>query len=124
MLVVSTIDREIIFVSAGYPSSVHDSAVLILSALWNDAEYHRIPINANFTILGDSAFPGVSWITVSADNIGYASPRTISEHTFARLKTKFRILDGTVRQDVALVPEIVVACCVLSNLDLKFPSNN
>ena len=124
MLVVSTIDREVIYVSAGYPGSVHDVAVLKASALWDDAENNRIPINANYTILGDSAFPDVPWITISAGNIGFASPRTISEHTFARLKSKFRILDGTVRQDIALVPAIVISSCVLSNLDLKSPSNH
>ena len=124
MLVVSTIDREILYVSVGYPGSVHDSGVLRASVLWRDAEAGIIAINADYTILGDSAFPTVPWITISADNIGFASPRTISEHTFARLKTKFRIIDGTVRQNIAIVLSIVIVCCILSNLDLKFPSSH
>ena len=124
VLVVSSIDREILYVSEGYPASTHDSAVLRASSLWQDASAGTIPLNIDRTILGDSAFPDVEWITLSTDQIGYASPRTISEHVFARLKGKFRILDGTIRQYIGTVPQIVVSCCVLSNIDLRFPSDN
>lgn len=77
MLVVSTIDKEILFVSVDYPGSVHDSAVLRASLLWSDAEQNRIIINTDYTILGNSSFPDLPWITISAALIGFASPRTL-----------------------------------------------
>ena len=124
LLLVSTIDRVIIFVSPGYPASVHKAAVLRSTSFWDDVQNNRVPINSDFTVLGDSAFPDVPWITISAGNIEFASPRTISEHTIARLKTKWRMLDGTMRQDIAMVPFIVNVCCILSNIDLKFSPNH
>lgn len=125
VLCVSSIDKEILFVSAGYPGSTHDSAVLRASPLWRDATRGILPISANMRILGDSAFPDEDWIVVSTEDISsYCSPRTISEHVFARLKGKFRILDGTVRQHIDNVAQLVVCCCILSNVDLQFPAQH
>jgi hypothetical protein len=124
VLVISTIDKEILYVSAGYPASVHDAAVLRSSSLWRDVEAGIVGINANNQVLGDSAFPNQPWISLSTDLIGYASPRTISEHVFARLKTKFRIMNGTARQHIETVPKLVICCCILSNVELRFPSHH
>ena len=88
VLVVSTFDKEVLYVSAGYPASVHDSAVLRASPLWADVTAGNVAIDEDHTILGDSAFPSIEWITLSTDDIGFASPRTISEHTFAKVKNQ------------------------------------
>jgi DDE superfamily endonuclease len=124
LLLVSSFEKEILYVSAGYPGSTHDSAVFRASSLLNDIENGVVPINENNAILGDSAFPDIDCTIISSANIDYSSPRTISEHVFARLKTKFQILNGTIRQNVDHVPTIVVCCCILSNIDLEFPSNH
>ena len=55
VLCVSSIDREILYVSAGYPASTHDSTVLRASPLWRDATAGTVPISAKLRVLGDSA---------------------------------------------------------------------
>ena len=79
-------------------------------------------------ILGDPAYPLLSWLMKAFPDNGKLSPqqklftyrlshaRVIVEHAYGRLKGRWRCLLKRLDVSVRHVPELVAACCVLHNM--------
>ena len=73
MLIQGLVDAnyQFLHVCVGWPGSVHDARVFVLSALYNEIENNRILANQTITIsdthiplymIGNSAYPLKSWL--------------------------------------------------------------
>lgn len=113
------------YVWAGNPGSSHDAAVLRTCSLFNKAD--DIISNGHF-ILGDSAFPLLSWIITPFRNFGnltadqrlfntcHSKTRQVIERSFRLLKARFRRLTKFPARDLSLVVHSVLSACVLHNI--------
>lgn len=118
----------------GYPSSVGDARI------FRNSDFFKAAVNnmhdffsENEVILGDKAYPPLRWcIPPYIDrgnlqrrernfNTQHAKTRQIIERAFALLFGRFRRLKYLDMSRVDLIPEVILACCVLHNVCLMFP---
>ena len=116
---------------------MHDARVFANSSLFVDATAKRILHGDNRTIQGceippllvaDSAYPLLPWLlkpfinhgslTQDQKNFNYhlSRARIVSENAFGRLKARWCRLIKQNDMQVASVPNVVVACCILHNI--------
>ena len=117
----------------GIPGSTHDAAVFRQSSLYcNPALHPQASLNLEgvdipLVIAGDPAYPLLPWLMKAypgphltpaqeAFNQHLNSIRVAVEHSFGRLKGRWRVLAK--RSDIhhSFIPTVVSACCVLHNI--------
>lgn len=117
----------------GIPGSMHDAAVFRQSGLYNNSELHpraslKIQgVDIPLMIVGDPAYPLLPWLMKAypgpqltpaqeAFNKHLNSIRVAVEHSFGRLKGRWRVLAK--RSDIhhGFMPTVIAACCVLHNI--------
>ncbi|CAI6354135.1 unnamed protein product [Macrosiphum euphorbiae] len=121
---------------AGYPGSVGDRRVFTNSLI-----YERILQNKNryvpgqYFIAADKAYPILEWCippyidrgTLSEQekffNVSLSRARQSIERCFALLKGRFRRLKYLDMKKIELIPQTIIACCVLHNICLQFDDN-
>lgn len=118
--------KKIIHCYCGEVGSMHDARVLRRSdfhALLGSLEIHQ-----DDHFIGDSAYPLRSNLLVPFKDNGYltnvqinynnifAKARIFIEHTFALLKGRFRRLKLMEATRVEIIPQIIMASCILHNI--------
>ena len=126
-------------VYVGWPGSVHDARVFANSGLYRRGQTKSLfpswtetlgPGNKEVPLvyLGDPAYPLLDWLMKAFPDTGHLTPeqryfnyrlssaRVIVEHAYGKLKDRWRCLLKRLDIDVADVPELVLACCVLHNV--------
>jgi len=120
-------------VFCGFPGSCHDAKVLKGSDLWLDLEENGIESRfpAGTFLLGDSAYPNLSWLLSPFKNDGFLTPqqnifntyhssiRTHVEQSFGLLKGRFRKLRCLDIVDLGTAIPFVTAVTCLHNLGLR-----
>lgn len=113
----------------GEPGSLHDARVLRRSPLYEESQNNKENVFPNNTFLiGDSAYPSLSWLVPPFRDNGYLTPqqkefnylhsftRMSVEKAFGLLKSRFRrIKFFTEYRDLSFVSEVVTAICILHN---------
>ena len=121
----------------GWPGRVHDARVFANSALYRRGQAksslpdwkERIDdVDVPLVMLGDPAYPLLQWLmkgfpdnghlTRSEKRFNYrlSKARVVVEHTYGRLKGRWRCLLKRLDVSTDSVPGLVGACCVLHNL--------
>ena len=116
---------------------MHDARVLFNSSLYKKEQDDVLLPNWKKTfhgtdvplvILGDPAYPLLSWLMNAYPNNGRLSQqqkvfnyrlskaRVVVEHAYGQLKGRWRCLLKRLDISVADVPNVVAACCVLHNV--------
>ena len=121
----------------GWPGRVHDARVFVNSSLYKRGQDGTLfpdwkeTINGKevpLLVLGDPAYPLLSWLMKAFPNNGSLScqqktfnyrlsrARVVVEHAYGRLKGRWRTL--LKRNDTSIhdLPKLVAACCVLHNI--------
>ena len=139
IILQGTVDHAGRFIDAyvGWPGRVHDARVFSNSSL-----YHRGQSNTLFpdlkesisgrdiplVLLGDPAYPLLQWLMKAFPDNGRLSceqkvfnyrlskARVVVEHSYGRLKGRWRCLLKRLDVDVRDASELVAACCVLHNI--------
>ncbi|XP_011869570.1 PREDICTED: putative nuclease HARBI1, partial [Vollenhovia emeryi] len=120
-------NKLFIDVHIGESGSLHDARVLKKSSLYRAAEEDPNFFNGCF-LLGDSAYPNLKWLAPPFKNYGqlteneirfnvrHSSARSIIEHAFGLLKSRFRRLFyfNNLRTDIII--QCVMAACILHNI--------
>ena len=108
----------------GFPGRVHDSRILSNSPLFESGDEMCQP----FHLLGDSAYPNISWILtpfrqaqnitdkLSRYNTVHSSIRMMIERAFGMLKGRFRRLKFLEQNSMSVVCYTVCTACILHNL--------
>lgn len=113
----------------GEPGSLHDARVLRRSPLHEESHNNEENVFPNNTFLiGDSAYPSMSWLIPPFRNNGHLTPQQIEfnylhsstrmavEKAFGLLKSRFRrVKFFTEYRDIAFISEVVTAACILHN---------
>ena len=139
VILQAVVDDKYLFrdVMVGWPGSVHDARVLAKSRFYRRVANKEI-LNSNSCdvlgrdvlpfLLGDSAYPLSVWLmkpfphnavlTSSQHTFNYrlSRARIVVENAFGRLKARWRRLMKQNDMEIAHVPQVVVACCILHNL--------
>ena len=121
----------------GWPGRVHDARVFANSTLFQRGQTKTLlpdwtekisDVNVPLVMLGDPAYPLLRWLmkgfpdsgnlTRAEKHFNYrlSKARVIVEHTYGRLKGRWRCLLKRLDVSTASVPGLVGACCVLHNL--------
>jgi len=127
----AVVDAQMRFtnVYCGEPGSLHDARVLRRSPLYNAAnENEETLFPQNTFIIGDSAYPSISWLvppfrdnghlTAQQTEFNYmlSSTRMAVEKAFGLLKGRFRrIKFFTEYKHISFITDIVMAACILHN---------
>eukprot|EP00102_Acyrthosiphon_pisum_P019456 XP_016656666.1 PREDICTED: putative nuclease HARBI1 [Acyrthosiphon pisum] len=117
---------RIIDAFAGYPGSVGDRRIFTNSLI-----YERILQNKNryqaYPILEWCIPPYIDRGNLSEQekffNVSLSRARLSIERCFALLKSRFRRLKYLDMKKVELIPQTIIACCVLHNICLQFDDN-
>lgn len=123
----AVVDSRLFFMDcyAGWPGSVHDARVFRNSPLFS---YGPSCCSARRFIIGDAAYPLLSWLIVPYRDNGrlshvqrnlHAATRCVVERAFALLKRRFRrlkYLDMKHMEDMMLV---ILTCCTFRNICLQ-----
>ncbi|XP_018359046.1 PREDICTED: putative nuclease HARBI1 [Trachymyrmex cornetzi] len=128
----AVVDSDMRFtnVYCGEPGSLHDARVLRRSTLYEIAnEDKEILFPNNTFVLGDSAYPLLSWLVPPFRDNGHLTPqqtefnslhsstRMASEKAFGILKARFRrIKFFSEYRNMEFITNIVIAACILHNL--------
>ena len=131
---------QFIDVNVGWPGRVHDARVFSNSKIFELGQTGKlVPDRAKtitaassqkvpLCILGDPAYPLLPWVMKAFPDNGRLTrqqktfnyrlcrARVIVEHTYGRLKGRWRCLRKQLDVDVYRVPELVAACCTLHNI--------
>lgn len=127
-------DKKFVDISCGEPGSLHDSRVLRRSRLFQKAtENHIAVFPENTFIIGDSAYPSLSWLVPPYKDTGrltdkqrkfnyiHSSTRMAVENAFGLLKTRFRrLLHFTEQKNIPAITNIVMSACILHNICIFF----
>ncbi|XP_009593519.1 protein ALP1-like isoform X2 [Nicotiana tomentosiformis] len=140
MLLQAIVDPDMRFldVVAGWPGSLSDSEVLKSSRFFKLAEEGKRLSGKNIKlsddtelreyIVGDSGFPLLPWLLTpyvgrvlsdyQADyNKRHFATRKVAQRALARLKDKWKIIQGVMwRPDKHKLPRIILVCCLLHNI--------
>ncbi|XP_065134336.1 uncharacterized protein [Paramisgurnus dabryanus] len=138
----AVVDHNFCFtdVYVGWPGRTHDARVLSNSPIYHMAEAHdgylfpreksimvdgvTIPVH----LIGDAAYPLKKWLmkgftshpnlTPDQTNFNFrlSSARMVVENAFGRLKGRWRCLLKRNDVDINIMPDIIVACCILHNI--------
>lgn len=121
---------EFIHCYVGYPGSVHDQRVFNVSML-QDFCSDPIKFPRDTHLIGDAAYKIFKTLLVPYKDNGrlterqknynycLSSIRMTVERSIALLKTRFRILlDKLPMRRIDLIPDYIMACCVLHNICL------
>lgn len=117
----------------GIPGSAHDAAVLRQSDLYRKTELHPHAniqidgIDIPLMLAGDPAYPLLPWLVKAypgpmltpveeAFNKHLNAIRVAVEHSFGRLKARWRILSKRSDIHYEFMPAVITACCVLHNI--------
>ncbi len=121
----------------GWPGRVHDARVFTNSTLYRKGQEgvllppwveHLGGGDIPLVILGDPAYPLLSWLMKAFPDNGRLTPqqklfnyrlsraRVVVEHAYGRLKARWRCLMKRIDIDVRNVPELIAACCALHNI--------
>ena len=134
LLAVCLPNKSFSYIQVGFPGSAHDSRVLKSTSLYKkiqngDPNYFPSP---QYHIVGDSAFGVQKHLMVpfkNSRNLSQAQilfnaklskARVTIENAFGFLKGRFRRLKH-VDADIARIPKIIKACCVLHNISVTQP---
>ena len=108
----------------GFPGRVHDSRVLSNSPLFDNGER----MCGNYHLLGDSAYPNISWILtpfrrtqnitpqMNRFNKVHSSMRIKIEQAFGMLKGRYRRLKYIDQGSVETICYTICSACVLHNI--------
>lgn len=121
---------EFIHCYVGYPGSVHDQRVFNVSELQNFCnDETKFPYDTH--LIGDAAYKILKTILVPYKDNGrltqrqknynycLSSTRMVVERSIGLLKARFRILlDKLPMKRIDLIPNYIMACCVLHNICL------
>jgi len=132
VLLQSVCDNNMLFTDcyAGEAGSNHDACMLRRSELFQLLQPGSPSFPADTHILGDPAYPIMEHLLVPFKDTGrlgarehqfnktLSSARCTIERAFALLKGLFRRLKMLDMARLDLVPEVIVACCVLHNVCL------
>ncbi|KAM3345319.1 protein ALP1-like [Capsicum galapagoense] len=145
MILQAIVDPDMRFldVLAGWPGSLSDSEVLKSSRFFELAEEGKRLSGEKFKlsndrelreyIVGDSGFPLLPWVLtpytgrkLSDHQVDYNkrhfATRKVAQRALARLKDKWKIIQGVMwRPDKQKLPRMILVCCLLHNIliDLK-----
>lgn len=127
----AVVDADMRFTNiyCGEPGSLHDARVFRRSSLYETANIDKAILFPGQTfILGDSAYPCLSWLVPPFRDNGHltnqqkefnfmhSSTRIMVEKAFGQLKGRFRrIKFFTEYRDIAFITDTVVAACILHN---------
>lgn len=127
----AVVDADMRFtnVYCGEPGSLHDARVFKRSFLYETANINKeILFPSQTFLLGDSAYPCLSWLVPPFRDNGHLSPqqtefnfmhsstRIVVERAFGQLKGRFRrIKFFTEYRDISFITNTVVAACILHN---------
>lgn len=122
-------DRKFYDIHVGEPGSMHDGRMLKKTELYKKcAENPELLLNSQRVILGDSAYPCLSWLIPPFRDLGnlsdaqklfnkkHSATRVVVEHAFGLLKNKFRRLNKFENFTIDFVVNCVIAACVLHNI--------
>lgn len=124
-------------INIGWPGRVHDARVFANSSLFQKGQSKTLlpdwketisGRNIPLVLLGDPAYPLLQWLMKAFPDNGRLSQqqkhfnyrlsraRVVVEHSYGRLKGRWRCL--LKRLDIATcdVPQVIAACCVLHNV--------
>lgn len=134
LIAVCLPDKSFSYIQVGFPGSAHDSRVLKSTSLYKkiqNGDPNYFP-SSQYHIVGDSAFGVQKHLMVPFKNSGNLSQaqirfntklskaRVTIENAFGFLKGRFRRLKH-VDADIARIPKIIKACCVLHNISITQP---
>lgn len=117
----------------GLPGSTHDAAVLRQSGLYINQDVHPKGsisiegIDIPLMLAGDPAYPLLPWLMKAypgpmlspaeeAFNKHLNAIRVAVEHSFGRLKARWRVLSRQSDINYRFMPTVIAACCVLHNM--------
>ena len=122
----------------GWPGRVHDARVFANSSLYSRGQQNTLftpntsvslsGADVPLVLLGDPAYPLLPWLMKAYVNNGHlttqkklfnyrlSKARVVVEHTYGRLKGRWRCLLKRLDIDVGDVSQVVTACCVLHNI--------
>ncbi|CAI6353400.1 unnamed protein product [Macrosiphum euphorbiae] len=119
-------------ICVGYPGRVHDARVFknseIFSIMQNEGPSSLF--YDKYYLLGDSAYPNLSWLITPYKNYGNLSARKrkwnyFHSQTRVDIELSFGLLKGRWRRllylnvtNISRAPNIILACCVLHNFCL------
>lgn len=122
--------KRFIDIYIGEPGSLHDARILRRSPIYREAT-ENIDCFHGYFLLGDSAYPHLSWLVPPFKDHGnlsvqqrtfnfrHSSNRIVVEHAFGLLKTRFRRLLRFDNIHVQIVVQCVMAGCILHNITLQ-----
>ena len=139
VLMQGTVDNQGLFIDiyVGWPGRVHDARVFVNSSLFKRGQTKTLlpdwkkKLGSNdvpLVILGDPAYPLLDWLMKAYPDTGHLTQqqrrfnyrlsraRVVVEHSYGKLKGRWRCLLKRLDVEVSDVPELVAACCVLHNI--------
>lgn len=141
VLMQGTVDNlgRFVDIYVGWPGRVHDARVFANSSLYKRGQDNTLlpdwkeklgPNNKDvpLVILGDPAYPLLEWLMKAFPDTGHLTQhqrqfnyrlsraRVVVEHSYGKLKGRWRCLMKRLDISVVDVPEVVAACCVLHNI--------
>ncbi|XP_053407684.1 LOW QUALITY PROTEIN: uncharacterized protein LOC123548132 [Mercenaria mercenaria] len=117
-------DMRFIDVFTGYPGKVYDARVFRESPLYQTGQERC----GNGHILGDSAYPNISWLLTPFRDNGrlteaqkrynnvHAAIRSTVERAFGLLKGRFTRLQRIDQRNIETIVQTVLTACVLHNI--------
>ena len=139
IILQGTVDHagRFIDIYVGWPGRVHDARVFSNSSLYHRGQSSTLFPNLKESIsgkdiplvlIGDPAYPLLKWLMKAFPDNGRLSceqkvfnyrlsrARVVVEHSYGRLKGRWRCLLKRLDIDVRDVSELVAACCVVHNI--------